>query len=573
MTIELNDNVRMTAALGLVAEGKYFDALCLFARVDSYESMLNQIDCLCHLRNNGYAVELYRRFLAKYYFTHNCYRDLNKVSSQTVDTLGFFDSELNSDVFDENKISADEKLLGNFETAEEDFDEEEFYDEFDEPLIDNGFCDVHSSEYFFRLIQRIQDESEKGNLKKSRELIAELMEFDSDDEAVLEGQMLLCLAERNYERGAEFADRFAALEQAESYRGIAVAIGLLSNSDKHKNTLEKMLARLIEISDEIPDSDLIEYVEIAESRLDNNELTVKLAELLYARHKYVGCDALRSCARVFCNMGLKKQARDATLTLLNAVPWDSYAAVLLRFIDSDVNAKLDKPFSNLSLLRHLDVPTQLGVIAEYHLIRRMESMIDENCVLHTDDYRLLHCIANVCKTHVYRGNSEKFVNDATVLATILFAFEPQNDAEFYDFAEQQLCSFMPEAPVQKDILLRLLKLGYRDKLLITANQSYYPLNLSQLTVADELFLDAFSLCAVLQKVDARRLQRNYLKVKEIMNLDPVLPEGDLRFGMAHKLAYCLLAVSYKDFTKSSVADYFSDGEDELYRDYKAHLTN
>ena len=568
MKIQLNDNVRMTAGLEKVSEGKYFDALCLFARVDTYESMLNQIGCLCHLRDTGYAMELYRRLLARYYFTHNCYKDLNKVSSQTVDLLSFFDSALSSEEFDENKLSADEKLLGDFEGFDDDNDYDEFFDEFEEEARESSFCDVRSPEYFFRMIQKVHEETEKGNLKKAQAIINDLLSFDSSDETVLEGQMLLCLAERDYERGAEFAEKFAAMERTDTYRGIAVAVGLLSESNKHKETLHRMLARLLDFADEISDVDLMEYVEISEGCFENSELTGKLTEILFARYKDVGCEALRVCARVFCNMGWKKQARDAVLKLQNAVPWDSYATVMFKFIDSDINAKLDKSFSNLNLVRHMDVPSQLAVIAEYQLIQRLEKGLnsDVDCILNSEDYNLLHCITNVCKTHVYRGNSEKFVNEATVLSTILFTFEPQKKEEFFDFAKQQLCSFMPEAPVQKDILLRLIKLGYKNKLLISADKSYYPLDLTKLSVSDETFIDAFSLCAVLRKVDTRRLQRNYAKIKA------TLADVEGEYNNVHKLAYCLLAVSYKDFVQSSVADYFGEGEDELYLLYLARLS-
>ena len=563
MKIEICDNVRMMAALDKVTEGKYFDALCLFARVDSYESMLNQIGCLCHLRDTGYAVELYRRFLARFYFTHNCYQDVRKISSQAVELLAFFDSALKSDDFDENKLSADETLLGNFEGFD-DSAYEDFLEEYEELSQESYFCDVKSTEYFFRIVKRMQDESEKGNLKKTQSLVSELLDFDSSDPSVLEGQMLLCLAEHDYEKGAEFAEKFATLQEYDTYRGIAVAVGLLSWSNKHKETLNKMLARLIDFADEISDDELMEYVEIAESCFESGELTGKLTEILFSRYKYVGCEALRVCARIFCNMGWKKQARNAILALLNAVPWDSYAAAMLIFIDSDIGTKLDKCFSNLNLVRHMDVPTQLAVIAEYQLIRRMEEGMktDTDCIFYTDDYKLLHCIANVCKTHVYRGNSEKFLNEATILSTLLFSFEPQNKIEFFDFAKQQLCSFMPEAPVQKDILFRLIKLGYRDKLLVSASKSYYTLELDKLTVTDDAFLDAFSLCAALRKVDTRRLQRSYAKIEATVELN-----RELEYGDVHKLAYCLLAVSYKDFVQSSVADYFGDGEDSLYLEY------
>ena len=564
MKLNIDDNARIQEALDKVYEGRYFDALCLFARVDSYESMLNQIGCLCHLNDTGYAVELYRRLLAKYYFTHNCFKDLGKLSLRTVEMLSLFDSALNADEFDESKVSADEKLLADFEG----FDEEEyddFFEEYEEVERESTFCNVKSPEYFFRIVESMQKETEKGNLKKTQALVDELLDFKSDDESVLEGQMLLCLAEHDYERGAEFAERFAALEHADNYRGVAVAVGLLSGSNKHKETLNKMLARLVEFSEQISDNDLMEYVEIAESCFESGELAGKLAEILFERYEYVGCEALRVCARIFCNMGWKKQARDAILTLLNAVPWDCFATVALMFVNSDINAKLDKSFSNLNIIRHLDVPSQLAVVAEYRLIERLEKSMNGNgdeCIFYTDDYKLLHCITNVCKTHVYRGNSEKFVNEATVLSTVLTSFCPHDKAEFFEFAKQQLCSFMPEAPVQKDILFRLINLGYRDNLLVSADKRYYPLDLSKLTVSDELFLNAFSLCAVLRRVDVRRLQRSYAKIKATVEL-----QQEFGYDTVHKLAYALLALSYKEFVQSSVAEYFGEGENQLYIDY------
>lgn len=571
MKIELNDNARMSAALVKASEGKYFDALCLFARVASYESMLNQIGCLCHLGDTGYAMELYRRLLADYYLTHNCFSDIKRVSSHTLEMLSYFDSALNKDEFDENKISADGELLADFGSRSDYPDDD--YDDYDEEdygelPFDSGFCDVHSTEYFFRLIARVQDESDKGNLKKAQKLIKEIIEFDSDDPAVLEGQMLLCLAERDFENGAKFVERFAAADDNDSYRGTAVSVAILDGYNGRKEIHHEMLLKLLNYADEMADSDLMEYAEIAERSFENDDVTRRFAELLYSRHKYVGCEALRVAARIFCNMGLKKQARDVILTLLNAAPWDSYAATMLTFIDSNVDAKLDKAFSNINFVRHLDVSSQLAVVAEYNLIQRMEKAMSSNgdCILHTDDYKLLHCIANVCKTHVYRGNSEKFVNDATVLATIMTTFTPQDNDEFYQFAKQQLCSFMPEAPLQKDILLRLIKLGFRDRLLVSVDRGYYTLDLSKLTKTNDEFLDAFSLCAVLRKVDTRKLQRNYAKIKKFLKLVESTQGEAPRVGI-HQLAYCMLAISYKDFAESSVADYFSDEEHQLYLDY------
>ena len=563
MKIEINDNVRMLAALEKVEEGNYFDALCLFARVDSYESMLNQIGCLCHLGDVGYAVELYRRLLAKFYFTHNCCHDLNKISEHTVQVLSQVDKQFILESFEETRLSADDKLLGNFDVSDDEF-YDDYLDDYPEEEEDR-FCDVHSAEYFFKTISRLDDEVNKGHTKKSKKIIAELLDFDSMDESVLEGQMLLCLVERNQEKGAEFAERFATLSNVQSYRAVSIAVGILSGLDGHKETLDKLLVLLDKFVDQIPDEELLDYAQMVEGNAQTETVATKLAQILFDRHKNIGCEALRMSARIFCNMGLKKRAREAVLTLMNAVPWDSFAAVLLSYVDSGIGAKLDPSFSNVSIFRHLDVPTQLGVIAEYKLIQRMENAEADNgeeCVFYTDDYKLLHCIANVCKTHFYRGNSEKFANDAAVLSTLLATFQPQSKEEFFAFAKQQLCSFMPEPSLQKDFLLYLIKHGFRGEVLMSTTKLYYPLDLSKLKIFDENFLNAFCLCAALSRVEPRRLQRAYVKIKSAVELP-----GESDFAAVHRLAYCMLAVAYKEFAHSSVADYFGEGEDALYLEY------
>ena len=157
-----------------------------------------------------------------------------------------------------------------------------------------------------------------------------------------------------------------------------------------------------------------------------------------------------------------------------------------------------------------------------------------------------------------------------MLATLLTTFVPQNNDEFYDFAKFQLSSFMPEIPVQKDILYSLIRNGYRDKLLITVGKTYYPLDLNKLTVTDEIFLEAFSLAAALRKVETKKLERTYLKIKKALGAEE-LTGSEFSYERVHSLAYCLLAVSYKDFVESQLANYFNEAEHALYLQYLASI--
>ena len=103
---------------------------------------------------------------------------------------------------------------------------------------------------------------------------------------------------------------------------------------------------------------------------------------------------------------------------------------------------------------------------------------------------------------------------------------------------------------------------------MSVGKGYYPLDLSKLTVTDEIFLNAFSLCATLRKVETKKLERNYLKIKKVLG-EAQLLDGEFSYARVHSLAYCLLATSYKDFAESQLANYFSESEQALYQQYLA----
>ncbi|MBQ3067268.1 MAG: hypothetical protein IJD18_04485, partial [Clostridia bacterium] len=63
MKLEFSDKNILQAGLTAVNKGQLYKAICLFARVNSYESMLNQLACFCFMGENGYATDLYRKIL------------------------------------------------------------------------------------------------------------------------------------------------------------------------------------------------------------------------------------------------------------------------------------------------------------------------------------------------------------------------------------------------------------------------------------------------------------------------------------------------------------------------------
>ena len=566
MKITLDDKVIFSTAKSLVEEGEYFDALCLFARVNGYESMLNQIGCLCVLRDVGYATELYRKLLSKYYFTHNCYADVRKLGEATdiMSSFNTFDKE--SSTPDPNKLSADESLLGFYPMEFDEFGDSD-YDSLTEVLEytarssrKNVFYDVKTPEFYLHLCQRMERAYFDGNFAKGRELQRQFMSVDTDDAATLEMQLFLCLTQQQWERGVSYALRYASLPDITA-RGMGVCVQILYRAgDDYKSTIEQLLGRLTEYGEEITDIAMMDYVQISSSVLGYGEITLALTKILYGHYKEAGCTALSLCARTFYNCGATTEARDAILLLLRAVPWDGVASVYLTYFNKHINVALDGVATSNSLVRHFDVPTQLSVIAQYTLLKEIEQ---NNLIMDSANYSLVKCMYKLCLGCIVKGDADRFFAEAHALSTVVNNVIPQDKDEFFDFAKECLIGLLSEPTVNKDFLCKLIELGYRDKLLVSTSRGYYPLDLSHLTVPDNAFVEALGICATLRKVDIRRLERTYKQLKKAFNAS----DFDNNVDTVRSLAYAMLALSYKRFAESDESAYFSEEEHALYGQY------
>lgn len=565
MKINLSDNVTMRAALSKVEEGEYFDALCLFARVDSYESILNQIGCLCELHDIGYAVDLYRKLLARFCFTHNCYTDVRSLGDATEIVMSYFGNVPKGEFFvsDERKYTANEQLLGFYPVElDDDFFDPEDIDYFAETLSDalneshkSVFYDVKSPEYFLNVKRRMEKAYIEGNLAKGRALQREFMQLDTDDIATLEMQLFICLTQQRWEQGVKYALRIAKSPDA-TYRGMGAAAQILSRVEGYQEQLQHLLVRLTEYGEEISDFEMMDYLQISAAKLGYNELTLTLCNILYSHYKDAGCSALKLCARVYYNCNEFELAKDALLTLIRAVPWDSVAQTMLIYFNNGLMLPLDDPSGYNSLARHFDVPSQLSVVSQYKLLKILEN---NDYVLQKEDLVYVDCLLKVCGSYIVKGNAEKFMNETSVLSAIIDNFVADDPKTYFAFAKECLLNVLPEPNVNKNFLSKLIRLGYKGKLLISLNRGYYTLNLSHLTEEGQPFVEALSLAATLRKVDAKRLERSYLTLKQVFNTD-----FDCDAGIVRQIAYCLLAMSYKSFAKSTESSYFVEEDYLLY---------
>lgn len=570
MTIDISNNVILSTALSKVDEGEYFDALTLFARVDSYESMLNQIGCLLELRDIAYAAELYRKLVVKYGFTHNCFADMLKIGDCVEMLWSFFHGEAKGELSkkDDGKIDACEDLLGFYSIQ---LDEDMIEDTGEELLIEllndsnatakqRQIYDVKSPDYFDSLRQRLANAVLSGKMDEARQLQKQYLSIDTDDAPTLEMQQWLCWASSMWDEGLNFALKLAEMDCI-SLRGLGVNVLVLAHAgSKYNSVLRRQLTKLIDYGEEIDDCDMEDYVRISANALGYDEVTFQLATVLYSHYKDAGCSALRLCSLVFFNCNKPDLAREAVLLLLRALPWDCYGKMMLTFINGNYQCEIDGCGEVGGVLACFDVSHQFGMVAERKLLDKLEA---DNNVLQQDDYLYLECVLRACRSSLVRGKIESFINQIDVFEKYLDSFVPQDVNQFETFVKNSICSALTEPVLSKNLIHKLLQLGYNDKLQVSIGREYYVLDLTRLKLlSDEIFCEALAFCATIRKVDALKLERAYRRVCKVIDF-----KFDNVQDTARKVAYCIMALNYKSFPDNGEGVHFVDGDDQLYLEY------
>lgn len=565
MKIELNNDTFFSTALQLADEGEYFDALCLFARVDSYESLLNQIGCFCMLNDLGYAIDAYRKLIARYGFTHNCYMDVLQLGDAVNEIFEYFGNRPRGDYAErlDTRISADAESMSLY-TFQMEEDEDDFELDFLEHSvpIEKGksvFYDVKSVDYFNSVRDRMAEGFFQSDLDMVNKAQKEYLAIETDDVPTLELQLYLCYTRHIWDKGEKCALRLLNAEDP-GFRATGTAVRILDQVGGREKELKQLLSKLPRYGENITDPDMMEYLQIA-CKLGYDEVTKSLCDVLYSHYLDAGCDALRMCAVVYCNCHEYELAREATLLLCRALPDSGVAKALLAFINEKIPIPLDDPSGVNSLARHFFLPDQLTAVAQFLLI----SKLDENKYhLGKQDFHHLDCMIRECSSCILKGDVEKYIKGATALGAVMATFTPENTDDFLLFAKQCIASVLPEVGISRAILMKMIQLGCADKVTVSISQGFYALNLAQLTLRDdEMFVEAFSLCATLKKVEPRRMEKTYRFVAKNSDLAKMPLDVAVR-----QTAFALLALTNKKFAESKEADYFSEEERELYRNLK-----
>lgn len=567
MSIKFDDNSIFAAALEKANGEEYMQALKLFCKTDGYESTVNQIGCLCALNEIFYAADLYRELKSRYFATHNCYFDVSSLQV-TQSMLMFAESsklprsEVNGD---DAKIYADPaKLAVFFDDGEERASTPDFDFAGDSYLFDSeppqkGFYDVKSPEYLDSLRAQIELAFLDGEFSLAKKLSKNYLEIETTHAPTLEAQIALCLYYQKYAKGVTFALSLAELPaDACTPAGVAGAIEILLREYKKKYApvLEKLLRTALEFGGRMQVYDLDDYVSVSYNYLKDKELSYRFADVLYKSERK-GLESLKKCACAFYNAGRKDKAKEAILDLRSYVPFDFYANALLEYINGDSGEGeldiCDRLFSHYSL------PQAVTMRFQYQLL---DSLQDNSASIGAGELDKLSALISYGKTQMLENNMRDYYLTSSFVRTFLDNAEIADKESFINFALKQLAYMMPDQVLNEGILIKLLKTGYRQKVMTAVGDIYYYLDLSKITVTDAGFYSAFAVCALLRSVDAEKIQQAYLTLTSVLQR---IPESGI--NESRKTAYALLCITYKNFAQSGYADSFHSDERTLYAEF------
>lgn len=571
MKIELTDNTKMHTAISLAGRHHFFDALCIFAQVDSYESVLNQIACLCEMDDVPFAIDLYRYAKQKYGAQYAVYQDVFDMDGVADAVLDFCEHNRAHAIKTDGTLRADKSLLITFGLldSDDDFvapdlnymaDDTYFYDP---RYAANRFFDVKSEEYFDSLRINMERCYLEGDEEQAKKYAKRLLAVETDHLPTLEAQISLILYSEKYKNGICYAERLANT-QGGSHAAVGGAIEILmrTNPKKHLNALQKLMEKAVDL-EEITLFDLEDYVYIASDLLHNFSMANTFAERLFSDYRVASLEALKICACAFYNVGNTEKAKSAAISLVRVAPHDVFARILLEFLQSETSADVRVPIELSSrYIRHYFVPTKLTVFAQSRLIALLEEQGDA-AVLDEKAFLYLSVIINSCKSLIITNRRNEYYDTATFVRAVLHTFLPKDNEQFFLFAKEQLYAIMSDQCISEYLVARMLSYGYCDTAFVAlTNNTYYVLDFKSLCNNDEVFCYSFAICATLfaikNPVEYLSAYREIAKTVTFDVRDPLV---------THKVAYAMLCKCRHDFEKSVEAEFFQEEETKLYKEY------
>lgn len=603
MILDITQNKIFIAALHDANAQEYYRALCMFNRVDTYESKLNRIACCCGMDDVSYAVDFYRRLKSEYYDTHNLYADLFSFGNPTQAVLAFCDADEPTSYrrVDPSKISADKsKLITFFISGDDapylDLDYLGDFDKWNDPAYsEKNVYDVSSKRYFDSIriaLEKAYDNRDFDQVQKQGKRLLSLSTYDPQ---TLEAQIAYCLFAEKYTAGAKYAKRVSELTSGYTQVSVGGALEILSerhsSEPKKVDVMRKLLAMAAEIVQTLTITDLQESVYYAAELIHDDKLAFTFAKHLYPRHTETDLESLKMCASAFLNVGEVELARQCAAELLAAVPGDLFALGLLKYI-SLFDAKNLEDVPRIKLVprfrRHFAMPQNFATCAQLDILRVLQGEKTD-----FDDLLVsLQIVAEYSKTLLFENNVDEFLKVGSLIRMAVRTCPVEDASKFIAVSKDVLAGLCLDCSVAECFLARMLELGCRDKIFIAMPYGgSHRLDLSLLSQnLDAAFIDVFAVAATMEQLKISRFVLDYERVKAALNgqlSDLVMPSypaetlaGSLNkrndgerydLPLARTLSYCLLCLNSPKFARSPLAEVFTEEEKSLYSVVKKFL--
>lgn len=545
-------------------KGDHFDALTTFSRVDGYESLLNQVGCLSMVYDDTYALQMLGEIISRYAREYDVFGDLKRLGDSVDAILRYYGTKPS---FADGKAAgkADSSLVARYRQFEEYGDvleiiEEEIDRSLHSPADErsNGrVFDTRSQEYFQHLRSAMQTALIRHQTGKIRDLEEKILDYGPDDARTLETKILVCFRSGDKDKALEYAERIAELPET-SFSVLRRMIDLTKRFVKsdNKTVLRKLILRALEFSDQASDYYLRYFVLTAIADLEDADAAFQCAMKLYERRKDCGCLALKLCFIAFYNAKRQDLCREMLMEFSRALPRNAFWRVASDYLDSDC------AFSRMTIRSgmgwYYDQPKQLVNFVK----NRLNQTLRADSPFSESDAANLDFLYEVIRGGILAEDFDAIDDLADCMCDFLSSVDVGDGRLFADFALKQLATPLQEVFVNAELLTRLIESGYRKPTVITLENDAYVLDLGKLTVFDDAFVTAFSLCACMRKVTVKRLITAYGKLKAFVDLTAESAEDTV-----FKTAYFMMACSYKDFVRSVDADVFTEDERSWYDRY------
>lgn len=571
MKLELNDNLKIQTALTLVYDRKFYRALELFTQVNSYESLVNQIVCLCIMDETAYAMDLYRQTKSSLGGEYALYSDIASYGITTRALLEVCESNKKYAKKIDGARRADRTLLikMNRLCEEEDIIEDSAYDGWDDFELFDGkavgrrFFEANSEEYFDYLRYQMGRWYFEGEEKKAEKYAKMLLEVETNHLPTLEAQIAIVLYMEKYKKGIAYAKRLSEVEGGAA-AAISGAIEILMRTDPRKNldVLKKLMCKAVDIADEISLFDLEDFIYIATSYVCDMEMSRKFAVKLFAEGDNASIDGLKLCAVAFYNFGDTELAKQAVVTISRIAPWDVWGKLFADFLIKNPYSKNQFPIDlPPRILRHFYLPEKLASYAMAQLDGQFKADAEQ---IFFDDKQLVYfsALINHCKVLMLTGHRKEYSQCVAVVRGLLDKCVCKDLQTLFDFIKTQLCQALSDQTLNACFITFLAQRGCKDKVLVGLMTSCYILDLSTVESDDETFLTAFGICTALVDVeDPRKLFASYKKFTDFLN--DYKTEGSL----THELAYAMLCFSIRNFEQTNAAEFFPETDKALLIKY------